>query len=133
MEHKKPKHINRVELLGTVGTDGELREVGANRVARLRLATNRSYKDKQGEWHTNATWHTITGWNDQADILALCRKGDTLHVEEGMIEEKSWIDKTGAERVSVEVKAWKAYIVPRPDRVATTQASSNEPDDGLPF
>ena len=42
--------VNKVILMGRVGQDAEVKEVGENKVAKFSLATSESFKDKSGEW-----------------------------------------------------------------------------------
>ena len=61
--------VNRVILIGNLGADPEIRtlESGVS-VARLRLATSESYKDKNtDEWKENTEWHSITLWRALAE------------------------------------------------------------------
>ena len=51
--------INKVELLGRVGTDPEMKYTqGGTAITQLRLATDRHRQDESVE----ADWHSITCW-----------------------------------------------------------------------
>ena len=58
--------INRVELLGRVGTDPEMKYTpGGTAVTRLRLATDRYRKNAE-----DATdWHTVVVWGKQGEAV----------------------------------------------------------------
>lgn len=49
------KDLNRIELKGHVGSVDATRDVGNTTVTRFTLATNRSYKDANGDWQTETT------------------------------------------------------------------------------
>ena len=70
--------INRVELLGRVGTDPEMRySQSGTAVATLRLATDR--RRQNGE--TEADWHSVVCWGKQAEAVAeYVKKGNRLFV-----------------------------------------------------
>ena len=70
--------INRVELLGRVGTDPEMRQSqGGTPVTQFRMATDR--RRQNGE--TEADWHSIVCWGRQAEAVAeYVRKGNRLYV-----------------------------------------------------
>ena len=72
------KSLNRIELIGHVGADPEIRTTkGDTRVASLTLATNRK---SRGEEVTD--WHRLTFWDQLAGLVEkYVRKGDPLWVE----------------------------------------------------
>ena len=72
------KSLNRIELIGHVGADPEIRTTeGGTRVASLTLATNR--KSKGGEV---TDWHRLTFWDQLAGLAKkYVRKGDPLWIE----------------------------------------------------
>ena len=63
--------VNRVTLIGNLGQDPELRFTqNGTAVCNLRLATNESYKDKEGELVEKTEWHSIVTWGRLAEICA---------------------------------------------------------------
>ena len=72
------KSLNRVELIGHVGADPEIRTTrGGIRVASLTLATNRMVGGEEV-----ADWHHLTFWDHLAGLVEqYVRKGDPLWVE----------------------------------------------------
>ena len=67
------KSLNRVELIGHVGADPEIRTTsGGTSVASLRLATNRKSRDEE-----ITDWHRLTFWDQLAGLVEqYVRKGD---------------------------------------------------------
>ena len=52
--------VNKVTLIGNLGADPEVRRLeNGVAVAKLRLATNENYRDKNGEWQTQTEWHSV--------------------------------------------------------------------------
>lgn len=98
--------INKVILVGRVGKDPEIRHLDQNvKVATLRLATDESYKNSNGEKVTNTEWHSVVLWRGLADIAEkYVRKGSLLYVE-GKIRTREWTDKDGNKRYNVEIIA----------------------------
>lgn len=47
--------INRVEILGRVGTDPRIAAAGSSRIARFPVATNEHFKDRSGTLHEETT------------------------------------------------------------------------------
>ena len=66
--------INKVELLGRIGTDPEMQYTpGGTAVTKLRLATDRYRKDADNE----TDWHNIVCWSNTAEAVnQYVAKGD---------------------------------------------------------
>lgn len=96
--------INKVFLLGNVGADPEIRATsGGSRVATVSLATNRSWKDRQGNKVEATDWHRLTFWGKLADIVEqYVRKGDAIHVE-GRISYSTTEDAQGVKRYFTDI------------------------------
>lgn len=91
--------INKVTLIGHAGNDPEVRTLDTGTaVARVSLATNESYKDKEGNWQTQTEWHNLILWRDLAErAREIVKKGSTLYVE-GKIQSRKYTDKDGVEK-----------------------------------
>ena len=96
--------INRVELLGRVGSDPELRKTqGGTAVVQLRLATDRRSRDESSEQQTD--WHTVVCWDKQAEAVAqYVRTGERLYVS-GRLNHQTWETDSGERRSRTEVHA----------------------------
>jgi single-strand DNA-binding protein len=81
------RSLNKVMLIGNVGAEPELRVVpSGTKVAKVSLATNRSWTDRNGQQQTKTEWHRLNFWDKLADIVEqYVHKGDRLYVE-GRIE-----------------------------------------------
>ncbi|MGY8777442.1 MAG: single-stranded DNA-binding protein [Longimicrobiales bacterium] len=82
------RSLNKVMLIGNVGSDPEIRATGSgNRVAKLSVATNRSWTDRTTGQKTDKTeWHRLTFFGRLVDVVEQwVKKGDRLYVE-GRIE-----------------------------------------------
>ncbi|HUF75089.1 MAG TPA: single-stranded DNA-binding protein [Longimicrobiales bacterium] len=81
------RSLNKVMLIGNVGNDPEIRATSAGaRVAKVSLATNRSWSDRSGQTQEKTEWHRLTFFGRLVDIVEQwVKKGDRLYVE-GRIE-----------------------------------------------
>ena len=82
------RSLNKVMLIGNVGNDPEIRATGSgNRIAKLSLATNRSWTDRNsGQKNEKTEWHRCTIFGRLVDVVEQwVKKGDRLYVE-GRIE-----------------------------------------------
>jgi len=61
--------VNKVILVGRLGRDPETRYTGGGQaVANFSLATDETYKDRNGERQKRTEWHKIVVWGKQAEI-----------------------------------------------------------------
>ncbi len=98
--------VNKVILVGRLGRDPETRYTGAGQaVANFSLATDESYKDKNGERQKRTEWHKIVVWGKQAEIAQQYLKKGSLVFIEGRIQSREWQDKEGQKRTSFEIVA----------------------------
>ena len=100
--------VNRVILVGNLGKDPEVRYTsGGQAVANLRIATSRSWTDKQsGQRKEETEWHDVEVWGKQAEQCGeYLSKGRQVYVE-GRLKTDKWQDKqTNQERSKVKVVA----------------------------
>lgn len=98
--------INHAFILGNVGGDPAVREIGENlRAAQFSVATTERRKDKSGQVQESAEWHNITAFGSLADIAAkYIRKGSQVAVE-GRLRTRDWTDKAGVKRYTTEIVA----------------------------
>ncbi len=92
--------INKVELLGRIGTDPEMRYTpNGTAITTLRLATDRRHQD--GE--TTADWHNIVVWGKSAEAVnQYVGKGQRVYVA-GRLVQNSWDSEDGQRRHRTEV------------------------------
>lgn len=93
------RSLNKVMLIGNVGSDPEVRATSSGaRVAKLSLATNRSFQDRTGQQQERTEWHRLTFFGRLADIVEqYVKKGDRLYAE-GRIEYSQTQDEQGNTR-----------------------------------
>ena len=93
------KSVNKVILVGNVGQDPEVKYTPSGvAVARVSLATNERFKDKNGQWQDRTEWHCIVAWQRLAEIVGeYVRKGTKLYIE-GKLQTTSWQDRQSGEK-----------------------------------
>ena len=98
--------VNKVILVGRLGRDPETRFTGGGKaVANFSVATDETYKDKNGERQKRTEWHKIVVWGKQAEIAQQYLKKGSLIFIEGRIQSREWQDKEGQKRTSFEIVA----------------------------
>ena len=98
--------INKVTLIGRLGNDPEVRHLdGGAAVASVSLATNESYKDKDGNWQDQTEWHNVVMWREMAERAGNMLKKGMLVFVEGKITYRKYTDKEGVERRTTDIVA----------------------------
>ena len=97
--------LNKVILMGRLTSDPELRHTQSNTpVTSFTLAVDRSYKDKQTDFID------VVAWRSTAEFaFKYFRKGQLVAVV-GSIQTRTWEDKQGSKRKSVEVVADEVHF-----------------------
>jgi single-strand DNA-binding protein len=97
--------LNKVMLIGNLGRDPEIRYMpSGDPVATLALATTSVWNDKNGQKQETTEWHRIVFFGRQAEICQqYLKKGSSLYVE-GKIQTRKWVDQSGTERYSTEIR-----------------------------
>jgi len=98
--------VNRAILVGRLGRDPETRYTsGGQAVCNFTLATDETYRDRNGERQKRTEWHRIVVWGKQAEIAQqYLHKGSLIFVE-GRIQTRQWDDREGQKRTTVEIVA----------------------------
>ena len=89
--------------MGNLTRDPEMRSLPSGiKVVSFALATNRSWKDKNGAKQESSEFHNIVSFGKPAEIIAqYARKGSSLYVE-GRIQTRSW-DQEGQKKYKTEI------------------------------
>ena len=126
--------VNKVQLLGNVGKDPEVRETKSGKVANLVLATSERYTDKSGQKQENTEWHNLVVFGKLADVVTkYVKKGDKLYVE-GSITTRKWEDKEGNTRYNTDIKVRDLTMLGGTEKKAKPVAAGGDDiDDDLPF
>lgn len=100
--------LNRVELLGNVTMDPELKyTTGGTAVLNLGLATNRRVK-KGDEWTDETDFHNIVIWGNLAmNLSSRIRKGTRLFMA-GVLRTRSWDGQDGKKNYRTEVHVYNS-------------------------
>ncbi|MBU2443975.1 MAG: single-stranded DNA-binding protein [Bacteroidetes bacterium] len=140
--------LNKVMLIGYTGKDAEVRYSNTGlAVLTISLATNEPYKDAEGNWKENTTWHDIVCYGNLAERMKEnLKKGKRVYVE-GRISKRNYIDKNQNKRWVTEVVGSNIILLERiasdadartdetTEEVKTTESADVDvtPDEDLPF
>jgi single-strand DNA-binding protein len=122
--------VNKVILVGNLGKDPEVRYTsGGQAVANLRIATSRSWTDKQsGQKKEETEWHDVEVWGKQAEQCGeYLAKGRQVYVE-GRLKTDKWQDKqSGQDRFRVKIVADTVRFLGGGGRGAAARPQGEEP------
>lgn len=114
--------MNKVVLLEGQAADPELRQTGNGiSVTSFTIAVDRQYS-KGADRQTD--WIDIVAWRNTAEFVCkYFQKGSPIIVE-GSLQTRTWEDKAGQKRKSVEVQAENVEFVPRAKEGGVSAAPS---------
>ena len=96
--------LNKVILIGRLGRDPETRYMpNGDAVCNFSIATDESWKDKNGQRQTRTEWHAINLYRKLAEIAAQYLKKGSLVYLEGKIQSRKYTGKDGIERTAYEI------------------------------
>ena len=102
--------MNKIELRGIVGTSS-LNRVGDSEVCRFSIATDYSYKDREGNPVVDTTWFNVTAWEGKniQDLRRIVR-GAIVQVS-GRVRTYKYATADGVEKSSWEVFARRVSVL----------------------
>lgn len=108
-------YINKVFIFGNLTRDPELRSLpSGNAVTNFAVATNRQWKDRDGNKQENTEFHNVVIFGKQAELVSqYLRKGSSVFIE-GRLQTRSWDDAgTGTKKYRTEIVADRMQFGPR--------------------
>ncbi len=140
--------VNKVILVGNVCADPESRSMSnGGEVVNLTVATNETWKDRDGNKQERAEFHRVVIFNEGLAKVAksYLRTGSKIYLE-GQLQTRKWQDSSGADKYSTEIvlQKFRGELVlldsrdggngggraPTPD---TNKYLSSDLDDDTPF
>ncbi|GAB4143400.1 MAG: single-stranded DNA-binding protein [Bacteroidia bacterium] len=106
---------NNVQLIGNLGQNPEVfnTEKG-HKVARFSIAAQESYTDKNGKRVINTQWFNVVAWEGMAGFAEkFLTKGRQVAIA-GKLNNKSWTDKNGNKRNTIEIVATDILMLGSP-------------------
>lgn len=116
--------LNKAIIIGNLTKDPELKSLPSGiKVATLSMATNRTWKDKNGVRQEGVDFHNVVVFDRQAENVAqYMKKGSSLMVE-GRMQTRSWDAQDGTKKYRTEVVADKIQFGPRKEGSAPYSAA----------
>ena len=128
-------YLNRITLIGFLGSNAEGRTVNNSTFTLLSLATKSSYKDKKtGEYVSHTEWHRAIAWGKLADYAKTLTKGSHVQVE-GELRSREYEDKKNgnAKRRAWEIRVDSILKLDRAEKASAEDASVVPTPEEVPF
>ena len=119
-------NLNKVVIVGNAVDAPEIRTTqSGQQVANLRVATNRMWKDTQGQRQKATEFHSVVLWGRLAEIASQYLQKGSLVLIEGRLQTRSWEDSSGQKKYRTEIVAEAMQLGPRPGGGAPAQEPSS--------
>jgi single-strand DNA-binding protein len=118
--------INRVILVGNLTQDAESLSTTGKAFTRLRLATNSTWRDGDGNRQESSEFHKVVAFGRLAEVCAsYCTKGRRVYIE-GRLRTRDYTGQDGLKRWSTEIVAETVKLLQAP-----AAGGSREPADAV--
>ena len=125
--------LNKVLLIGNLTRDPEVRyTANGTAVATFGMATNKTWKDPNGELKESAEFHNLVAWGKMAEICQqLLTKGMLVYIE-GSLATRNWEDDQGVTHYKTEIRVNDMILLNSKGKTANADVSTEEADDKKP-
>jgi len=117
-------YLNKAIVIGNLTRDPELRSLPSGAaVVTFGVATNRVWKDKEGNKKEDVQYHNIVVFGRQAETSGqYLKKGQSVLVE-GRMQTRSWDATDGQKKYRTEIVADRVQFGPKAGSPGTTNSS----------
>ncbi len=125
-------YLNKAMIFGNLTRDPEMRALpSGQQVCSFSIATNYTYKDKEGKRVEKSDFHNVVVFGRQAETSAqYLKKGASAYVE-GRLQTQNW-EKDGVKQYRTEIVADRVQFGPRTGGASTGEASQGGSVAGAP-
>ncbi|MBD3369304.1 single-stranded DNA-binding protein [Candidatus Fermentibacteria bacterium] len=119
--------LNKVMITGNLVDDPRtnILQNGVN-VANFRIASSRSYRGRDNEWHQKTCFVDVVAWRRTAELISSrLHKGSPVLVE-GELQTSSWQAQDGTRRSRVEILARRVQFLERADQDTVSEPAQSQ-------
>jgi single-strand DNA-binding protein len=123
-------YLNKALLYGNLTRDPEVRALpSGQQVATFGLATNRTFKNKEGQQQEQTEFHNIVAFGRTAEVMGqYLKKGRPVFVE-GRIQTRSW-EADGQKKYRTEIVVDNFQFGPQAAGAGTYDKGAGKSDEG---
>ena len=108
-------YLNKVFIIGNLTRDPELKSLPSGvKVTNFSVATNRVWKDKEGQKQEAVEYHNLVVFGRQAETTAQYLKKGSSCLIEGRLQTRSWEGQDGKKNYRTEIVADRLQLRPKP-------------------
>jgi len=123
-------NLNKIVIVGNAVDAPEMRSTqSGQQVTSLRVATNRMWKDAQGQRQKATEFHSVVLWGRLAEIASQYLQKGSLVLIEGRLQTRSWEDTSGQKKYRTEIVAESMQLGPRQAGSPDTAPQEQKPND----
>jgi single-strand DNA-binding protein len=116
MSNLKMPDINNLLIAGNLTCDPSFRKTtNGTPVANFFIASNRKFKDNNGQWRENVCYVGVVAWYKLAESCYENLKKGSAVIIDGELQSRSWRNDDGTTRNVVEIKARRIQFLNRKD------------------
>ena len=118
---------NKVNLIGFLGSDAEVRTANNHSFTTLSVATKSSYKDKKsGQYVSHTEWHRCVVFGKLSEFAATLTKGAHIQVE-GELRSREYVSKKANTKQRIwEIRVDSILKLDRAEKAAPEEAASDD-------
>jgi single-strand DNA-binding protein len=125
-------YLNRITLIGFLGSDAEKKVSNATNIAVFSLATKTSWKNDAGTWESRTEWHRCVAFGKLADFAGTLAKGAHVAIE-GEIRSHEYQREVavGTQRTAIPQRVWEIRVdsVLKLDRAAKRESNDDSHEE----
>jgi len=107
-------NLNKVFLIGNLTRDPELKTLpSGSSVASFGVATNRVWRNQQGEKQEEVQFHNVVVFGKQAETVSQYLKKGSSALIEGRLQTRNWEAQDGSKRTKTEIVAERVQFGPQ--------------------
>ncbi len=126
-------NLNKTFVLGNVTQDVETKKLPSGQsVVNFGVATNRFYKDNNGEKQQDTEFHNVVAFGKLADIISSYVKKGSLVLIEGRLKTRSWKDNSNINHYKTEIIAENVQLPPKSWSDNTQQQKTTQKKESIP-
>jgi len=104
-------YLNRITLIGFIGSDAEKKVSNATNIAIFSLATKTSWRNDSGVWESRTEWHRCVAFGKLADFAGSITKGAHVAIEGELRSHEYQRELTvGTKKTAIPQRVWEIRV-----------------------
>ena len=104
-------YLNRVTLIGFIGSDAERKAANATNITIFSLASKTSWENEAGSWESRTEWHRCVAFGKLADFAGTLTKGAHVTMEGELRSHEYQRELTvGTKKTTLTQRVWEIRV-----------------------